>query len=155
LTGEEFIYRCRTQAKHEALSEKEDFMKMRVLSRVSMLVLILVFAGSYARAGDLTVNIGQPFEAGGKSYPPGRYRVLADADSDHINLSNLDRKTDDEIKFTTRLSPREGNWGEVVFDKVEDNLYLAEIYIVGMDGFFLPGPPGKHKHLVLKEDLSH
>jgi len=108
-----------------------------------------------AHAGDLTVNIKQPFKAGGKDYPPGRYRVLADPDSDHIDLLNLDKKTDDEIKCISRLSSKEGKWGEVIFDKVGDDLYLAEVYIVGMDGFFFEGFPGKHKHMVLQEDVLH
>lgn len=128
-------------------------MKMRVMPKVLMLALMVVLAGVYARAGDLTVTIKQPFKAGGKDYPAGHYRVLADDDLDHINLLNLDAKTDDEIKYNTRISPREGEWGEVVFDKVENDLYLSEIYIIGMDGFYFQGALGKHKHLVVREDL--
>ena len=130
-------------------------MKKRVLPKALMLVLMLVLTGVYVHAGDLTVNIKQPFKAGGKDYPAGRYRVLADPDSDHINFLNLDTKTDDEIKFSTRLSPKEGKWGEVIFDKVGNDLYLAEIYIVGMDGFFFEGAPGKHRHLILQEDITN
>lgn len=58
------------------------------------------------------------------------------------------------MRFTTRLSPREGEPGEVVFDRVENDLYLSEIYIIGMDGFFFQGAPGKHKHLVVKEEIG-
>lgn len=128
-------------------------MKMQIISKALMLTLMVVLAGAFVYAGDLTVNIKQPFKAGGKDYPAGSYRILADDDGDHINLLNLDRKTDDAIRFSTRLSPREGQWGEVVFDKVENELYLTEIYIIGMDGFFFEGAPGKHKHLVVKEDV--
>jgi hypothetical protein len=37
--------------------------------------------------------------------------------------------------------------------KVGDDLYLTEIYIVGMDGFLFEGAPGKHKHLILQEEV--
>jgi hypothetical protein len=52
------------------------------------------------------------------------------------------------------LSQREGEPGEVVLDKVDNELYLSEIYIIGMDGFFLQGAPGKHKHLIVKEEIE-
>jgi hypothetical protein len=59
-----------------------------------------------------------------------------------------------KIRFDTRLSERKGEDGSVVFDKVGNELYLSEIYIIGMDGFFFKGAPGKHKHLVVKEELD-
>jgi len=129
-------------------------MKMRIPSGILMLSLAAVLAGDYAYAGTLTVNIRQPFIAGGKNFPAGRYRILADDESDQfVNIRNLDAETSLEIRFDTRLSAREGENGSVVFDKVGNELYLAEIYIVGMDGFFFKGAPGKHKHLVVKEEI--
>jgi hypothetical protein len=133
----------------------KDLIIMRVLPKTLTLVLMLVLAESFVIAGDMTVNIKEPFKAGDKNYPAGRYRVLADSDLDHVSLVNLDKKTDDKIRFDSRLSPKEGSWGEVIFDKVGNDLYLAEIYIVGMDGFYFKGAPGKHKHVVIKEDVLH
>jgi hypothetical protein len=133
--------------------KREGCMKIQIISKALILALMAMLAGAYVYAGDLTVNIKEPFKAGGKDYPAGRYRILADDESDHINLLNLDGKTNDEIRFTTRLSERKGEWGEVIFDKDENDLYLTEIYIVGMDGFFFQGAPGKHKHMVVKEDV--
>ena len=37
---------------------------------------------------------------------------------------------------------------------IGDELFLAEIYIVGTDGYFFKGAPGKHKHLVVKESIE-
>ena len=128
---------------------------MRILPKAFTLVSMLALAGSLVIAGDMTVNINEPFKAGDKNYPAGRYTIVADSDLDYVNLVNLDKKTDDKIKIDNRLSPKEGSWGEVVFDKVGNDLYLAEIYIVGMDGFYFKGAPGKHKHLVYKEDVMH
>ncbi len=129
-------------------------MKMRIGLWNLILTLMIVLAGAYVYAGEVTVNIKQPFKAGGKAYPAGHYKILAEDESDHINLLNLDKKTDDVIRFATRLSQREGEPGEVVFDKVDNELYLSEIYIIGMDGFFFQGAPGKHKHLIVKEELE-
>lgn len=127
-------------------------MKRKIIQMVMLFATAIGFAAMSARAGDLTVTIKEPFSAGSKSYPAGHYRVLADPDGDHINLRNLDRKTDDAIKFITRLAPREGHRGAVVFDKTDSGLYLSEIYIIGMDGFYFQAVPGKHKHLIVKED---
>ncbi len=127
-------------------------MKMRIAKKVAALFLGIGFVVATAYGGDLSVMVKYPFKADGKNYPAGHYRILADADGDHINLLNLDKKTDDPIRFVTRLSPREGQLGQVVFDKVGNDLYLAEVYIIGMDGFFFNGAPGKHKHLVLREE---
>jgi hypothetical protein len=127
---------------------------MQANSKALVLAMIFLLAGSCVYAGDLTFTIKQPFNAGGKNYPEGTYRILADEESDHVDLLSPDRKTDDEMRFNTRLSQREGRWGEVVFDRTESGLFLTEIYIVGMDGFFFQGAPGKHKHLVIREDLK-
>ncbi len=127
-------------------------MRARItIYEIAVLILVFFTTVSSVCAGDLTVTLKEPFNVGGKNYPAGHYRILADSDSDHINLLNLDKRTDDPILFTTRLSPREGQPGEVVFDKTESGLYLSEIYIIGMDGLFFQGAPGKHKHLVVKE----
>jgi hypothetical protein len=135
-------------------SEKEGRMKMQFAFRNLMLMLTILLAGAYVYAGEVELNMKQPFKAGGKAYPAGHYKILAEDGSDHINLLNLDMQTDDAIRFTTRLSQREGDPGEVVLDKVDNELYLSEIYIIGMDGFFFQGAPGKHKHLIVKESIE-
>jgi hypothetical protein len=127
-------------------------MRVQRIKKAATLILMIGFAAACVYGGEVVVTMKQPFKAGGKVFPAGQYRILADEESDHVNLRNLDRKTDDAIRFATRLSPREGQSGEVVFDKVENDLYLAEIYIIGMDGFYFQGAPGKHKHFVVKED---
>jgi hypothetical protein len=132
----------------------EAVMKVRLDFRVFLPALVFILFGSIVYAGDLAVTMKQPFKAGGKDYPAGRYVIIAEEDGDHVILMSPDRNTRDKIPASTRLSPREGQWGKVVFDKIDNSLYLAEIYIVGMDGFFFKGAPGKHKHLVVNEDLK-
>jgi hypothetical protein len=130
-------------------------MIKRILSDFWKLPLMIILAGLYAFGGELTVSIRQPFKAVGRDFPAGHYRVLADDKNDqYVNFRNLDTQEDMAIQVTTRLSPREGENGSVVFDKVGNDYYLAEIYIVGMDGFFFRGAPGKHKHLVVKEEVE-
>jgi hypothetical protein len=131
-------------------------MKIRILSRILMVSLVVVLAGGYVYAGTLTVNVRQPFIAGGKSLPAGHYRIVAENKDDRfVNIQNLDTETSfSEIPFDTRLSERKGDSGSVVFEKVGDELYLSAIYIIGIDGFFFKGVPGKHKHLVVKEEAE-
>jgi hypothetical protein len=135
---------------------KGDFMQRRIHSRILMFSLVAVLAGGHAFAGELTVNIQQPFLIGGKSFPAGHYRIIAEAENDQfVHIQSLGTKTGlSDIRFDTRLSERKGEAGSVVFDRVGNELYLSEIYIIGMDGFFFKGAPGKHKHLVVKEELD-
>ena len=132
------------------------FVQMRILSRILILSLVAVLAGGYVFAGELTVNIRQPFIVDGKSFPAGYYKIIAEDENDQfVHIQNIGTKTGlSEIRFDTRLSERKGEEGSVVFDKVGNELYLSEIYVVGMDGFFFKGAPGKHKHLVVKEELD-
>jgi hypothetical protein len=114
---------------------------------------MIVLAGAFVLAGDMNVNISRPFKAGGKDYPAGHYRFISNDTDDHIDLLSVDRKTRDEIKISSRLSAKPGKWGEVVFDEVGTGLYLSEIYFVAMDGFYFEGAPGKHKHLIFREEF--
>jgi hypothetical protein len=129
-------------------------MKTWILSRILMLSLVAVLAGGYAYAGNLMVNIRQPFNFGEKSFPAGHYRILAEDENDpFVHIQNLDTETSfSDMRFDTRISERKGEDGSVVFDKIGDELYLSEIYVVGIDGFFFKGAPGKHKHLVVKAE---
>ena len=131
-------------------------MKTWILSRILMLSLVAVLAAGYAYAGNLMVNIRQPFNFEGKSFPAGHYRILAEDENDpFVHIQNLNTKTGFiDIRFDTRISERKGEDGSIVFDKIENELYLSEIYIVGMDGFFFKGAPGKHKHLVVKAEID-
>jgi hypothetical protein len=137
-------------------SGKEIFMKMMSFPRILMLSLAAILAGGYVFASTLTVNIRQPFIIEGKSYPAGHYRIIAEDENDHfVNIRNLDTETKfSEIRFDTRISERKGESGSVVFDKVGNDLYLAEIYFIGIDGFFFKGAPGKHKQLAVKEEID-
>lgn len=45
-------------------------MKMHIILRNLMLTLMVVLAGAYVYAGEVTVNIKQPFKAGEKTIPP-------------------------------------------------------------------------------------
>ena len=124
---------------------------------ILLLSLVIVWARDNAYAGTVTVNIRQPFITGGKTLPAGHYRInAADIKDQFLNIQNLDTKSPfSEMRFDTRISPREGENGSVVFDKVGNELYLAKIYIIGMDGYNFTSAPGKHKHLVVRQKTEH
>jgi len=137
--------------------ERMMVMKRRMELTILFLSWVLALAGNCAFAGTLTVNIRQSFIAGGKSLPAGHYRIIAEDKNDQVvNIKNLDTETSfTEMHFDTRLSEKYGENGSIVFDMVGDGLYLAKIYIIGMDGFEFKGAPGKHKHLVVKGETEH
>jgi hypothetical protein len=130
-------------------------MKIRMFSEILSLGVLVILSCKSVLAEEVIVNLKQPFIAGGTVFPAGHYRFVTDNDNaEFVNMMNLDRHADQQLRFETRLSPREGKVGSVVFDKVGDELYLAEIYIVGTDGYFFKGAPGKHKHLIVKESIE-
>ena len=122
-----------------------------------VLVLFLGFVGvnSIKAQNPILLNVNVPFEfkAGDKLLPAGNYEVTRNVSSGDNVL--LVRKSDGSasslIQVITRISGRDTESGEVVFDKVGDSYYLAELFVPGSDGYDLPGArPQKHSHYAVK-----
>jgi hypothetical protein len=101
----------------------------------------------------VSLNVPFAFKAADKTFSAGTYTITAMKENKNT-LSIRNSKTGEEttIPFITRLSPRDGTKGSVVFDKVNDQSYLSEIYLPGLDGFHLQGAPGEHTHAIFNAD---
>ena len=94
----------------------------------------------------LTFSVSFPFEAGDNTFPAGEYRITYDTrDSSHLQL--VDTRTNQRkfITFITRLSQRTD--GSIVFDSVNKERYLSEVYLGGSDGFQIRATPEEHGHV--------
>ncbi len=91
-----------------------------------------------------------PFYVGSKLMPAGSYKASTSANLEEIRISSTDGKQTALAPVTTRLSPRPTNTDSVVFDVVDKDHYLSEIYIAGEDGYLVRSTPGKHTHATVK-----
>jgi len=98
------------------------------------------------------VKIPFSFRIGEKELPAGTYNFQVDpANPGKVKLTNMSSKAVSEVPVPTRLAwisdpPRESH---VVFDKMDEIHYLAELWIPGEDGFFLGGTGSMHTHVTL------
>ncbi len=103
-------------------------------------------AASMANFEALTASIPFPFKAGGKDLPAGTYLIQAPM-SGELVIRNEDTGETAFAPYLSRLSAKDVVKAEIVFDKTEDQYYLSEIHLPGIDGFELVGAPGKHTHV--------
>ena len=88
------------------------------------------------------------FMAAGKTLPAGQYEF---SDGDLANAVLIrGTKADAEALVITRLAQRPDNQADVIFDKVDNNYCLSELYVPGVDGYLFQGASGKHTHVHVK-----
>lgn len=133
-------------------------MRLLAVCAATALALVLGAAGSFAQG---TFKVPFTFQAGGKSLPPGVYRV-AQKDDSQITLRQEATGKDFQVPFTKRLAqpsppPSEpqlvfdvvGNFAPSYTEYVTDYV-LAEVWLEGADGFLVHTLKGAHKTQVLK-----
>ncbi len=128
----------------------------RVVAIVSCLVLLLSSLPSFPYGiGDeaVTAKVDFPFTAGDKQLPPGTYRFTHRvSEFPEIEVGTVDGKALVPILAVTRLARRgggEATQGNLVFDKIGDKYYLAEVWLPALDGFLLRATKEKHEHVVV------
>jgi hypothetical protein len=88
------------------------------------------------------------FIVGKEELPAGTYEVKAmPGNQTNLMVRNLETGHVAYVQILTRLSAKSPTDASVVFDKVGEIYYLAEVYIAGIDGFHLQGAPGPHTHV--------
>ncbi len=117
---------------------------------ISAALLLLLGMASLVYADTVVADVQFPFMAGGKEYPAGKYQIETGASMEELILRSEVTGKGGLLPFTTRLSQREPDVTELVFDKAGDKYFLSEIYMPGIDGFGLKGASGKHTHVKVK-----
>jgi len=125
-------------------------MKRQLFGVLGVFILLGWLGGvSFAATTRVSVNIPFSFMADGKSYPAGSYEILEESSQLRIRSVNSTAQGN-YLNYYTRTFQLPGSETMVVFDKVGDQAYLAEIHIAGQDGFHLQGAPGPHSHVMIK-----
>lgn len=134
-------------------------MKRQVVLAVAFAFVLI--AGSAMISAQSTFDIPFKFEAGGKSFSPGKYWIAQKGDG-KITLQKEPDGEEVSIPFSQRLeqpkSPLEepqlvfdmvGNFEPSYTEYVTDYL-LAEVWLPGEDGFLIHATKGAHQHQTIK-----
>ncbi len=122
---------------------------MRIKFLVVSLFLFSTVAAAYAQQG-LRANIPFAFKVGDKQLPAGNYQFLPAGNNQSIRV--VSDKDSAIALVLTRLAagihttPRDAH---VVFDKMGEQYWLAEIWIPETDGFDLHNMTEKHEHKII------
>ncbi len=128
-------------------------MKKRLLGILGMVLLVVCLSGiaAFAQKNRITVDVSFQFTAAGETFSPGRYEITTDPQSAaRLRIRNLPNGEVKFLNYMTRLAVRTDDKPQLVFDKEGNTAYLTEIYFPGMDGYYLKGAPGEHKHTTIR-----
>ena len=135
-------------------------MKRLVIMTIVAFTFVLI-AGSVATYAQGTFTIPFKFQAGGKKFPAGEYRVAQKGDV-QIILRKEPGGEEISIPFTQRLEQPKPPLEEpqLVFDVVGNfepsyteymtDYLLAEVWLPGEDGFLVHTTKGAHQNQIIK-----
>ena len=129
--------------------KKEDPMRKSVLATLAVVLLSPILGLSQVSPRALA-EIPFEFHAGTNVLPAGSYEFKPDVAGSVVRVVNTKSSETIMVPIVTRLSQRPGNEALVVFDRADNQYFLSEIHIPGMDGFHLAGAPGPHTHVTVK-----
>ncbi len=125
-------------------------MRRWTIAGIATLLLVPILGSAQVNVVGLVADIAFPFSAGGKVFQAGTYEFKPGIQTNVLNVINTKTRQTFSIPVLTRLSPRNPEESSLVFDKVQDQSYLSELYFPGQDGFHVSGAPGPHTHVVVK-----
>ena len=127
---------------------------------VSVVVCGLVILGgslavnAQAPAKEIYTNVSFPFMVGEKIFAPGDYRIsrLNDANPS-IKVTSWDGTASVEVPVITRLARQDHSEHDttesLVFDRVGDQSFLSEVWMLGEDGYLVRGTSEEHHHTIV------
>jgi hypothetical protein len=116
---------------------------------LATVVATVVVGAAIAQAQDkATVDIGFKFIAAGKAMPAGKYSIeISPAPGGRVTLTGPESVI---LSVITRLGRHDNDKDpELVFDKVNGQLLLSEVWLSGTDGYLLLATKENHEHHVL------
>ena len=128
-------------------------MKRRMLLTIVSAALVVLGVSQAASAqARYDFKMANSFVANGKALAAGNYVLSVNSADDVVTLAPADTKGDAVmLPVQTRMSEPKGQTGpEVVFDKLDGQLYLSELLVRGRDGYLLLVTKGKHTHESVK-----
>ncbi len=104
------------------------------------------------------IKIPFAFKLESKTFPAGTYTFHVDASNPaKVRLTNMGSKVTADATTQTRLaqvSPEPSD-AHLVFDKMDEEYYLAEFWLPGQDGYFLGGTGHIHTHTIIHGAVQH
>lgn len=127
-------------------------MRHTIAARSVLVGLALLACASVAHAqSEVKVDVPFAFKAGGTSFEPGQYTLRTNDVDMTVELTPARGRAYPLLAETrlggTGLPPTEGR---LVFDKVGDQHYLAEVWVPNEDGYLLLVTKGGHSHVHVK-----
>ena len=139
-------------------------MKRLVVLSIMTLAFALIVSGAMAYAQG-TFKIAFRFEAGGKKFQPGEYRIGQTGEG-QLTLRQESTGKEVLIPFIQRLAQPKpaieepqlvfdmvGNFEPSYTEYVTDYL-LAEVWLPGEDGFLVHTLKGAHQHQIIKGQIA-
>jgi len=124
--------------------------------RVSLFVIGLAAAVLFGAVGQVfaqeasIASIPFSFTVGTKVMPAGRYEIKVTEQS-VLTLTPTVKGSGIAIPVITRLAAQNADKdGRFVFDKVENNYYLSEVWFPDTDGYLLRDTKPVHTHNIVK-----
>jgi len=139
-------------------------MKRSVVLTAAALALVLMAGGTAAYAQGI-FKVSFKFEAGGKKFPPGEYRV-AYKDEGQLTLRQESTGKEVQVAYTQKLAQPTPPVEEprLIFDAVGNfepsyteyfTVYiLAEVWLPGEDGFLVHTTKGAHQTQTIKGEAA-
>jgi hypothetical protein len=142
--------------------------RMPMKRLIGLAIVALAFAlvaGSTVTYAQGTFRIPFKFQAGGKKFPAGEYRVAQKADAS-ITLRKEPNGEEAPVAFVQRLAQPKPPFAEpqLVFDVVGNfepsyteyvtDYVLAEVWFPGGDGFLVHTTKGAHQSKTIKGEMA-
>jgi hypothetical protein len=119
-------------------------------------VALMMLAGSRPAQAQVHYDFTVPFNfvANGRAFTAGQYILVPNDNESMLILEAKDPKNGAvPLPVETRLAESKSlNEPEVVFDKLNGQLYVSELLVPGDDGYLFLATKAKHTHESLKAD---
>jgi hypothetical protein len=128
-------------------------MTPRTLITAAAVALAMLVGSQPAHAQErFEFKVPFNFVANGKAFTPGQYVLAVNETQDVVTLESRDAKGGGALlSVETRISRRKPlAEPEVVFDKLNGQLYVTELLVPGEDGYLMLVTKAKHTHESLK-----
>ena len=121
----------------------------RFLTRGSTaLLLLLVVGAAVAQAQGIRADIPFKFFAGAKEMPAGKYDIVHNP-AGPIQITGPSRAAATLPVLTFLGRHDSDSEPELIFDKINGEMHLSEVWLPGKDGLLLLGTKEQHDHAVV------
>ena len=128
-------------------------MKRFSTGALTIAALLLTAGTAMSQSPSIKADIPFTFYAGAKSMPAGKYEIIRQP-AGPISLNGPGGDTT-LLPVLTYLGRHDSDTEpELIFDKLQGQMHLSEVWLPGQDGFLLLGTKERHDHEVLRSNAK-